>query len=221
MKNIKQYIPNILTIIRMILTVVIVIVGTFKYTKLVIILAVIAAITDLLDGRLARKWGVTSIVGAKLDAVADKLFSIGIIGSLITHFKVLWIPLILEIILGGTNLYYHVKTDKTKSLMIGKIKTVFLFTTVIIAITSTFYPNLLSIMNGLLYATINLQVLSIISYGYNFLSNKEEATIKENKIDKETEKMEESKELTQTIILGDLQKLAQQYNYDNTKDDVL
>ena len=124
MKDIKKYIPNTLTILRIILTPIIMICGILKHINIVIILTIVASLTDFLDGRLARKWNVTSLVGAKLDAVADKLFAIGIIGCLITKFKILWIPFILEIIIGLANLYYHFKNNKTEYLMIGKIKTV-------------------------------------------------------------------------------------------------
>jgi phosphatidylglycerophosphate synthase/phosphatidylglycerophosphatase A len=38
---------------------------------------IIAALTDLLDGRLARRWGVESIFGRVMDPFADKLLVIG------------------------------------------------------------------------------------------------------------------------------------------------
>ena len=38
------------------------------------IIAFIAAWTDFFDGRLARKWNVTSKMGAFLDTIADKIF---------------------------------------------------------------------------------------------------------------------------------------------------
>ena len=41
---------------------------------LVSIIAFIAAWTDFFDGRLARKWHVTSKMGAFLDTIADKIF---------------------------------------------------------------------------------------------------------------------------------------------------
>ena len=38
------------------------------------IIAFIAAWTDFFDGRLARKWDVSSKTGAFLDTIADKIF---------------------------------------------------------------------------------------------------------------------------------------------------
>lgn len=224
MKNIndlKKYIPNILTIIRIILTPIIIIVGILKHTKIVIALITLATLTDLLDGVLARKWKVTSLTGAKLDAVADKLFAISIIGCLITTFKILWIPFILEIILGLTNLYYHLKNNKTNSLMIGKIKTVFLFITMIIGIITTFYSSWYFLLRGMVYATINLQILSLIKYAIDYFNPKEKITIENNGAHRKImEELEETDEIDKTLILKDLQKLAEEFEYNNETDDI-
>ena len=96
----KAIIPNILTVSRIVLTPIIIILGLTKNYLPMVIVAIIAAITDLLDGTLARKWNVISLKGAKLDAVADKVFAIGIVGGLINKFNILVFILILEIILG-------------------------------------------------------------------------------------------------------------------------
>lgn len=222
MKNIKQYIPNALTILRIILTPIIIITGVFKNTEIVIALIIVATLTDLLDGTLARKWKVTSLIGAKLDAVADKLFAISIIGCLITTFKILWIPFILEIVLGITNLYYHFKNNKTNSLMIGKIKTVFLFITMVIGIITTFYSNWYFLLRGMVYATINLQVLSLIKYGIDYFNPKEKITIEDSEAHQKImkENLEDTEEFDKTLILKDLQKLAEEYEYNNETDDI-
>ena len=69
-------IPNVLTLIRIILIPVLVIVfympGQWTYQLSAAIFG-IAALTDLLDGYLARRWNQTSPFGAFLDPVADKL----------------------------------------------------------------------------------------------------------------------------------------------------
>jgi cardiolipin synthase len=47
---------------------------------------VIAAVTDFLDGWLARRWGVTSLTGAILDPIADKILVCGaILGLMAVH----------------------------------------------------------------------------------------------------------------------------------------
>lgn len=182
MEKYKSNIPNILTISRIVLTPVIIILGLLGKHRLVLILAILCALTDLVDGRLARKWNVVSKTGAKLDAVADKIFAIGLTACFVRNFAILIIPLILEIVIGLTNLYYHYKTEKTTSLMIGKIKTTFLFISIIVALINSLFNKNWIIMNGFIYATINLQILSLISYFINFLENikEEELSVEDN-----------------------------------------
>jgi len=69
-------IPNILTLVRIALIPVFVVVFYLPVPWARPACAVVfttAALTDLLDGWLARRWGQTSPLGAFLDPVADKL----------------------------------------------------------------------------------------------------------------------------------------------------
>lgn len=69
-------IPNILTYIRIVLIPVFVLVFFLPFDGVNVAVTAIfglAAITDWLDGYLARKWNQTSRFGAFLDPVADKL----------------------------------------------------------------------------------------------------------------------------------------------------
>ena len=90
----KVLIPNILTLSRLILTPIIIILGLLKKYKISLILVIIACITDLFDGKLARKWNTVTKTGAKLDALCDKIFAIGLIACLINKFKI-FIPLLI------------------------------------------------------------------------------------------------------------------------------
>lgn len=62
------------------------------------ILFVVAAITDVLDGHLAREWGMESDFGACLDPVADKLLIISCYATLV-FFPVSDLPLPLWFLL--------------------------------------------------------------------------------------------------------------------------
>lgn len=217
----KAMIPNILTMTRIILTPVIIILGLTKNYLPMVIVTVTAAITDSLDGKLARKWNVISLKGAKLDAVADKVFAIGIIASLVNKFDILIYILILEIILGLTNLFYHYKTNKTESLLIGKIKTTLLFIAIIFCLLSLIVKNLDNIISGFGYATINLQILSIISYFINFINNiKNKPSINDNKMHNEIMNNDEYKvdfedDFEDTNVLDNIQDLEKSiYDYE-------
>ena len=69
-------VPNLLTLLRMLLIPVFVVVFYLPggWTRIACaLLFTVAAITDWFDGYLARKWGQVSPLGAFLDPVADKL----------------------------------------------------------------------------------------------------------------------------------------------------
>lgn len=159
-----KFIPNILTIIRIINIPFIVILFTLNKIELAIIITIFTAITDYLDGLIARKFNATSEFGAKLDAVSDKIFAIGLLIALSTKYHILLISLFLEIIISIINLYLYYKTKITKSLFIGKIKTWALFLDVILGFIAYFNPQYIFVMDIILVITIILQIISIICY---------------------------------------------------------
>ena len=94
--NIKKYIPNILTSLRLILTPIIIYLGLTDHYKVLIGLAIVTALTDSVDGYLARKFDATSELGAKLDAIADKSLAIGLLIILIIKKTSFFYVLVLE-----------------------------------------------------------------------------------------------------------------------------
>ena len=161
--DIVKKIPDYLTLLRLILAPIIIILGFTKHFIPIIILIIIAAITDFLDGYLAKKWLVQSKKGQKLDVTISKVFIISILLSLALKFHILFLPLILEIVIGISNLYYFNKTNSYKVLEIGKIKSVLLFATIIIAF-GCIYKLPTFFLKAICYSSINLQILTLISY---------------------------------------------------------
>lgn len=210
----KAIIPNILTISRIILTPIIILFSILGHIKISVILIIIASITDLFDGMLARKWNVVSKKGAKLDAVADKIFVIGIVCTIITKYK-FYIPiLILEVIIAIMNLYFYAKTKIIKSLWVGKFKTTVLFVSMICSIISILVIDLTKFTQALAIVTINLQVLCIISYFIYHVKNKK-PTIEDNKMHQQIMK----EEFDNTIVLNNLSDIEESI-YDIEKDDI-
>ncbi|MEG0026437.1 MAG: CDP-alcohol phosphatidyltransferase family protein [Bacilli bacterium] len=160
----KKNIPNILTGLRIVLTPIIIVLGIFDNIKLVILLALIAAFTDIVDGYLARKWNTVSLIGAKLDTIADKIFAIGLIACLITKFSFLFYPFMLEIIIAITNLINYLKYNTVKSLVIGKLKTIILFIGIILGIISNYNQTFIPVMYIFIYMTIILQIICLLMY---------------------------------------------------------
>lgn len=157
-------IPNILTSIRIISIPFIIIFFALNKIEIAIILSIFTAITDCFDGFIARKFNATSEFGAKLDAVSDKFFAGGLLITLSIKFPFLLISVLFELLISITNLYYYFKKEKPKTIIIGKIKTIFLFISVILGFISCFKVQFIKSMYILLAITIILQVITLVTY---------------------------------------------------------
>src|ERR1700759_3389132 len=61
-----------------------------------VIVFLLAAVTDWFDGRLARRWGVTTRLGAFLDTTADKLLVTSALLALVSvHRASPWVALVI------------------------------------------------------------------------------------------------------------------------------
>ena len=95
-----RHIPNIVTISRIMLSVLIFFVD--PYTTLFITMYIICGISDIVDGFIARKLSLESDIGARLDSVADMIFVIVIVIKLfpvikLPHYIVYWMIIITMI----------------------------------------------------------------------------------------------------------------------------
>lgn len=96
-------IPNILTLARIAFIPLLVIVFYLPFVwsmPLAAALFAIAAITDWLDGYLARRWDQSTPFGAFLDPVADKLMVAVALALLIERYEVWWLTLPALVIIG-------------------------------------------------------------------------------------------------------------------------
>jgi len=83
-------VPNMLTLTRIIMTPVIVYMVLIGEAWLALSLMVIAGITDMLDGAIARYFNLRTTVGGYLDPIADKIM---LISLFVTLFIVNQVPL--------------------------------------------------------------------------------------------------------------------------------
>lgn len=158
----KKYIPNILTILRIIFTPVVIYLGLTNHYKILIFIAAVIAFTDAVDGHLARKWNVTSELGAKLDAIADKMLAIGLLIILIIKKHSFFYVLILECLIALMNLYFYFKKRVSASLLVGKFKTWIIFITIILGFVGLVFPEFE--INLFIYITVILQLITLICY---------------------------------------------------------
>jgi len=81
-----KHVPNILSAIRLISVIPLLIFAPFSAPFMTVY--VIAGISDMIDGPIARKFNVTSEFGAKLDSVADVSLVMVVLFRLMPHVEI-------------------------------------------------------------------------------------------------------------------------------------
>jgi CDP-diacylglycerol--glycerol-3-phosphate 3-phosphatidyltransferase len=139
-------IPNLLTLLRLILIPVCVVVyyvpAQWAYLVTAILFTV-AAVTDWFDGYLARKWGQTTPFGAFLDPVADKLIVAAALVILVERHETVWLTIPAVIIIGREIVIsalreWMAEVGKRSSVavnMIGKVKAAAQMTSIIVLLS--------------------------------------------------------------------------------------
>lgn len=169
-------IPNILTIIRIILVPLYLFVFyTVEENRILYagIIYILAGLTDVLDGRIARKYNMISKLGAALDPLADKLMTFAVLISFTSANLIpLWVLLILGIkeilmILGGFIIYLFKEKRVLPSNKYGKIATVSFYTAIL---SIVFKIPSITFVNLLIITTVALNILAFLNYFKIFLS---------------------------------------------------
>ena len=91
-------IPNMITLVRIVLTPIFVrfyLEG--EHSAAMLILAA-AALSDVLDGAIARRFGLITPLGKVLDPVADKLLQLAMMLCLVSESPVLWLLLAVHLL---------------------------------------------------------------------------------------------------------------------------
>jgi CDP-diacylglycerol---glycerol-3-phosphate 3-phosphatidyltransferase len=98
----------------------------------------VAAATDWIDGRLARRWGVTSKLGSFLDTTADKLLVSGVLIALLEAGRAsAWIVAVIvgrELVVMGLRGVVASEGEVMEPSMLGKVKTSIQFLAITLAI---------------------------------------------------------------------------------------
>lgn len=86
-------IPNMLSIVRILLIPVIVYFYCVKHDNVVtLIVVIISSLTDVVDGFIARKFNMITDFGKFIDPVADKATQLAVFACLITKFPLMLLP---------------------------------------------------------------------------------------------------------------------------------
>ncbi len=161
-KEVLFNVPNSLTLLRLILTFVIVYMLFSGYSRVSItVIFVVAALTDTLDGFLARRLKQTTKIGARLDQVIDRIFGVMVVLSLgayfliYTHEEIIILFLILSReIIGAPGVFIRVirNMDTYKVKYIGKATTFvqcFAIGAVILGVSWAIYLAVLTCLLGI------------------------------------------------------------------------
>lgn len=161
-------IPNILSFFRLCLIPVIIWLYTEKqdyfWTLLVLLLS---AVTDIVDGIIARKCNMISAFGKAFDPIADKLTQIAMLFCLVSRFHYMIYPLMLLIIkefcTGITSLISIKRTSTVKgAVWHGKLTTVSLYAMMAIHLFWYNIPHTISLI--MVGACIGIMLMSFILY---------------------------------------------------------
>lgn len=164
-----KHLPNILTVLRILLIPLIVIyIFTGNYI-LAFVFFTISGITDIADGFIARKFNLISNFGKLMDPLADKLTQIATLASLVfTHIIPVWILLIVFlkefIMICGASFLYG-KDVVVYSKWYGKLATVLLY----IAIVVSLLLKQFEISGIWKYLDLGLYTLALIATIFSFI----------------------------------------------------
>ena len=180
----KKYIPNLLTSLRILLTPVFIyfLLTDHNHGKLIAtFIFFIASLSDALDGKLARKYGVVTKFGIYFDPLADKLLVISALVSFVIIGDVkLWMVVMIsgrDIVITTLRSIMQMKGITMITSKVGKLKTtlqVFAISNILLylifksynlsELTSIFVNY--SIINGLMWITTLITVYTGIHYFY-------------------------------------------------------
>ncbi len=179
-----KHIPNILSFIRLLMIPVFV-VCYFEYTEPSVtykaaLVYLIAWLTDLLDGYLARKNNWITDLGKVLDPVADKLmqFTAALCFAIDNvWFLIVAIPLFVKetIMLIGGILVKRRKKIVVQALWYGKLATVILF---VCALMRIFIRNSITLDAIICCIMLSMLIFSLMMYYFKVFKGKYNETIR-------------------------------------------
>lgn len=168
--------PNLLSFFRLCLVPELIL----QYTRpggsrRVLILLAVSALTDVLDGRIARRFGMVSDLGKALDPLADKLTQAAMLFCLARRFPLMLLPLTLlavkEICCAAASLTAIGRTGRVESAdWHGKLSTVLLYALFALHLA---VPGISGTLSGtLILLCTGVMLLSFVLYLQRFAASK-------------------------------------------------
>jgi cardiolipin synthase len=176
-------IPNILTLVRILLVPVFVILLLRNLYSLALGVFIVAGLSDGLDGFIARYFNQRTVLGAYLDPTADKLLlvssyvALAVLNVIPAWIAVLVITRDVVIVLGIAILTITEKSYEVRPSILSKCTTATQILLVILALFDPDYTKMTALHAPLLWTTATITVLSGLHYiylGMNILQEPEE-----------------------------------------------
>ncbi len=165
--------PNKLTIFRVILIPFFVVALLFRPDEMMCrwiaeAIFIVASLTDMLDGKIARKYNLVTNFGKFMDPLADKLLVCSAMICLVElNILLSWVCIIIiarEFIISGFRLIASDNGVVIAASYWGKFKTVFQMLMVIVMIISPLHPYLVLLGQILMWIALALTLISLIDY---------------------------------------------------------
>src|SRR5262245_29865244 len=165
--------PNQLTAARFVLAIVLFVLIEFDQWIACIIVFTLAAITDWLDGYLARLQGLVSTLGRNLDPLVDKVLICGAFIFLLAEPRAglaAWMVTVVvgrELIITGLRSFLENQGATFGADWLGKVKMVLqcaVLFAIFIALELTSMPSLVTIRDILIYMMLAATALSGLQY---------------------------------------------------------
>lgn len=141
----KPNVPNILSLLRFAMTLVIVILASIPFSNMqmlpyvgftpidltLALLFILASITDALDGKIARKYNLISDFGKFIDPLADKalvnssLIILAVTKPDLMHFSIVVLMIVRDLAVDGIRFLAASRGEVIPANIYGKLKTVF------------------------------------------------------------------------------------------------
>jgi len=176
-------VPNLLTVVRILLVPVLVVVllqATPHGSWIAAIVFAVAAVTDTLDGYLARSRRSITTFGKVMDPIADKLLIAAALISLVSLDRLdAWVAMVIiarEFAVSGLRVAAGQQGAVIPANRLGKAKTV-LQVAMVLALIAASDPHALWV-HLVVYATVAITIASGASYFLNFRKSIEEARLR-------------------------------------------
>ena len=161
-------VPNLLSLLRLLMIPLIVWLYCVKQEYIWAVAVIfVSGLTDIVDGIIARKWGMVSDFGKILDPIADKCTQGAIILCLTVRYSMMWLLISLfavkEVCMAAMGLLVIRRKDSVNSAKWhGKVNTVVLYSVLMLLILFPAMPAVLS--NGLILLCCGMCLTSFVLY---------------------------------------------------------